>query len=739
MDTLLAKSQPVESLISHTRKVLDVAESLADKMPFLAEIAGDDHFFAHLFSAVGLHDLGKAASGFQRQLFSQERWNYRHEILSAGFTVGLQWSEQEVNAIGLAVITHHKDIEVLRQEYPTYPASNPGYQQWCLKKDELTVNWDQLFEIQTEIAGWIPKFEPVTDIDLMVNGDHAFIIPYKRARDNSQKTDLHQVYGTLLRGALVACDHLASAGRNQVLTTLPQISQYLVKEIEEKGKTFLQWRRFQQQAHQTEGHITISAPTGSGKTEAALLWSERNQLQQLGRRVFFILPYTASINAMYRRLLPLIGDEKIGLLHGKANYFIYQSLADPQYSNHERRLQARQLQSLSRKIYRPYKILTPFQLLKAFFGLRGFELQMAEMSESLMIFDEIHAYDPHTAALILVMIQYLQSRYGVQFCIMTATLPDFLRQMLIEAVGPSTEVEMSDSERDGFTRHQVCYHPGDIFSLLPEIRLKLQQNQKVLAVCNTVVQAQQLFQLLNQPDLKAGLLHGRFILKDRERIENELSDYDLLVATQAVEVSLDVDFDVLFTEPAPIDALIQRFGRVNRTGRQDIAEVWVCSEGGENDGWIYPDRVEATKEVLKSIGRLDESKIQGLINQVYADGYNQKEEAEFNQTQRIFRRQIKQLVPFVENKSAREEFYTLFKSWEVVPSSFEQQYLELIQQREYYEAMSYMASISDLQFKKLKRDNQVYQDTETNSWFTTCHYDDTLGLLTNQPASNILE
>ena len=738
MNELLAKSQPVESLICHTRKVLDVAESLAEKMPFLADIAGDTDFFGHLFSAVGVHDLGKAASGFQQQLFDKNRWGYRHEILSAGFCVGLQWPQPDINAIGLAVVTHHKDIDVLRRDYPTRP-SNPGYQHWCQKKDELVANWDQLLEVQYQIADWIPNFDPVTNISLLINPDSEFIIPYKRARDNRQRTKLHQVYGTLLRGALIACDHLASAGRNQILTALPNISQCLVREIEDKGRAFTEWRPFQQQAHQVKGHITISAPTGAGKTEAALLWSERNQTPQFGRRVFFILPYTASINAMYHRLLPLVDDDNIGLLHGKANYFIYQSLSDLQYSKHERRLQARQLQSLSRKIYRPYKILTPFQILKAFFGLPGFELQMTEMSESLMIFDEIHAYDAHTTALILVMIQHLQELYGVKFCIMTATLPDFLRQMLIEVVGQPTEVKMSDPERDEFTRHEIRHCQGNIFDLTAEIQRKLQRKQKVLVVCNTIGQAQQMFERLDESGLNAGLLHGRFILRDRERIESELIDYDLLVATQAVEVSLDVDFDVLFTEPAPIDALIQRFGRINRTRRYDIAEVWICSEGGPNDQWIYPsDRVSATKQVLAPFGRLDESKIPSLINHVYSNGYNEREQNLFKKTRKIFRRQVKKLVPYFENKSDRDDFYSLFKNIEIIPSIFESDYLELIQQREYYQSMSYVCSVSHSQFVRLRNDGQVYLDEETNTWFATCQYHERLGLLINRPSPNIL-
>jgi len=87
-----------------------------------------------------------------------------------------------------------------------------------------------------------------------------------------------------------------------------------------------------------------------------------------------------------------------------------------------------------------------------------------------------------------------------------------------------------------------------------------------LVVCNTVKNAQIACRELGKnvsPEKKA-LIHGRFILKDREEQERNAADKFLLVGTQAIEVSLNISFDVIYTELAPIDALVQRFGRVNR-------------------------------------------------------------------------------------------------------------------------------------------------------------------------------
>ena len=262
-----------------------------------------------------------------------------------------------------------------------------------------------------------------------------------------------------------------------------------------------------------------------------------------------------------------------------------------------------------------------------------------------------------------------------------------------------------------------------------------------MVVCNTVNQAQEVFKTLRGvvKENKAKLLHGRFILKDRERIENELGDADLLVGTQAVEVSLDIDFDCLFSEPAPIDALIQRFGRINRKGKKGICDVHICRQGSENDKYIYSiDKVERTINAFAAIDVLHESKIQSLIDEVYCDGYNKDEQEKFENAKQMFERRVEDVVPFIEDKSGRDEFESLFKSIEVVPIIYKYIYLEHVKAEEYYEAMAYVAQIHEYQFAKLHRETLLNKDDSTRQWFINVRYDETLGLLFEEPNSNLL-
>ncbi|MYK19982.1 CRISPR-associated helicase Cas3', partial [Candidatus Poribacteria bacterium] len=695
MLTLLAKSIPKEeTLLEHTENCLAVYNSLRERMPFLAEVAQVPDFFEHLFYAVALHDFGKAATGFQKQLTERKRWGYRHEILSTGFVVTLQLSQEAKQAIALAILTHHKDIETLREKHPCWEENEYGYQEWRKHIAELKPNWHALMEIQEQVPRWCYTTEclwtPVTSTDQLISGYREFLAPYLNNFEDGVLTSLHGTYGMLMRGCMIACDHLASAGKNEIQTALDnleaELTQHVKEKAEEKGRQFHGWEPFQKYSGDTTGQLMLSAPTGSGKTEAALLWSNKNQCETLGNRVFYVLPYTASINAMYNRLQEFVSDEKIGVLHGKAAYFVYQQLVDKAYTPKDAATSAQRELNLTRKICRPYKVLTPFQLLKAFFGIRGFEMQMAEMSQGLFIFDEIHAYDPHTTALILTMIKKLREDYDAKFCIMTATMPKFLKQMINDALGQLAQIEMAPEERDKkFTRHRALVLAGNIHEAIPKIEDRLNQGERVMVVCNTVNQAQEVFQELQSGTDNAKLLHSRFILRDRERIEQELENADLLVGTQAVEVSLDIDFDCLFTEPAPIDALVQRFGRINRKGKKDICDVHVCKEGGENDKYIYsPEKVERTIKAFTSVDILHESKIQDFIDKVYWDGYNENEQTKFENAKRMFERHVEDIVPFIEDKSGRDEFENLFKSIPVVPITYKDIYSEHIEAKEYY-------------------------------------------------------
>jgi CRISPR-associated endonuclease/helicase Cas3 len=745
MDSIIAKKEPRQTLGEHTYACLLVLKSIRSIYPYLPDRLNCKNFYHLLFYSLALHDFGKAATGFQSQILQGKPWGYRHEILSAGFVAFLKHlSEADQRAVALAIITHHKDILELRERYATIPAGQPGAQRYQEKLLELEPNWKSLRRVAEQIPNWSYEVlgEHVQGLvwedspQALSNAYQKYVLPYYNDYQDGCLESLHGFLGIYLRGLLTACDHLASAGKKEVLRMPDSIRSLL--NLNTLYSTQLQ-------ASQTDGSSVLLAPTGSGKTEAALLWVERNQSFFHGRRVFYVLPYTASINAMYHRLRRLFEakgfpPEMVGMLHGRDEYFLYRfftELSDT-LSAEESIQKAHQLKSLGQKLFHPLKILTPFQLLKACFGIKGFERQRVEMSRCLMILDEIHAYDPHTTGLLLALCEMVKEDYEGEFLIMSATIPGFLKRLFSESLRIERQITMDPEELKTFNRHRVNLLSGTLFDHIESIRQDIEQGNRVLVVCNTVKQAQEVYRLLSTFEENTLLLHARFILKERERREKQLNQVKLLVATQVVEVSLDIDFDVLYTEPAPLDDLLQRFGRVNRKRRLKLAPVNVFSKGSEVDSYIYPSRVSETLEVLKRIDTLEESQLPTLLDKVYASGYKAKEQEKFDQAYSNLKKLQKDIIPFIDNEVNEETFYKLFHAFEVVPIQFMEEYNTCLKEHRYYEAMGYYAMISHRQFFGLLKRNLIEKDEKTETYFVHAIYDDTLGLLLEETPSTFL-
>lgn len=722
---LLAK--PDESLIEHTENALNVFSSIKKAYPDVPRLCKVPQFWQNLFFAVFLHDFGKGAKGFQEELKTGKRWNYRHEILSAGFVFALDLPEEDRKAIALAIITHHKDIEELRERYATYPEDNPGYEKFIEHSKEL--NFAELNKIIDLIPNFSKKyigkvlnnFHYINDYSTLADIYKDFVLPYYREFKTGDKTILHGKYGIFLKGFLTACDHLASAGETKIKKAVNNIDNYI---------KFDNLTSVQNRAKKYKGSVFLISPTGSGKTESALFWAHSNQNKGRGKRIFYILPYTASINFMYKRFEKLFGgDDLISILHGKSSYFLYKYFSEQNngLSREEARDKAKLKQNLARKIFKPYKIMTPFQIIKAFFSLKGFEQNISEMAKGLFIFDEIHSYDPRNTALILETCKFIKNELEGEILFMSATIPKFLKDTFSRELNITDEIRMQPEELKKIKRHKIIIKEGNLRDYLKNISDDIKNKKRVLVVTNTVKVAQEIYSELEKTISDSSLLHSRFILRDREKIESELDKKKLLVGTQVIEVSLDIDYDVLYTEPAPIDALLQRMGRVNRRGRMEFSPVYVFTETSEN-GYIYEkEKTENSVEVLKSVGILNEYEIQRLVDRVYKNGYNKKENDIINRVSQSFKALSDSNVPFIDANKKESNFYNMFNNMEVIPSVFFDNYVEEIENKRFFEAMKYVLSISLGQYNFLKRNKRISKSDY--GFIADVNYDKDLGLI----------
>ena len=732
---ILAK--PDETLMEHTENTLKVFKSIKESYPNVPVICGVPDFWEHLFYILFFHDFGKAAVGFQHSLNNNDYWRYRHEILSACFIVSLKdiFPEVTVNTIGLTIITHHKDIEKLWGSYR--PSKTESKRDFNEKLLELKPNFEELLsyvdlvpKLSEKYLGYKLKTPNKISFEDLGSVFDQVIFNYFKDFKVGNYNELQGAYGYFLKGFMNACDYLASGSKYEICSAVKNGDLY----------NFDSLRKTQLIASKTKGSSFLIAPTGSGKTEASFLWADNNQNDNFSKRIFYVLPFTASINAMYNRLIEDLGnDELVGILHGKASYFIYKSVESQNYN--ESKNEAKRIQNLTNKIYRPYKILTPFQFIKFFFGVKGFEMGLSELTDSLLILDEIHAYDARVTCLLLESLKILKNKFNVDIFIMSATLPSFLKNLFADELNISNFISLNSSELDSFTRHKVNIIDNCIENYCDEILDDIDAGKKVLIVCNTVDKSQMIYEWFKNEGVgNSALLHSRFILKDREKIEKNLDNLDLLVGTQAIEVSLDIDYDVLYSEPAPLDALIQRFGRVNRRGWKDglIKQVNIFKIGSDNDKYIYnQDLVSKTLNILDNFDILEESKIQGIIDEVYGGCYDLKDQEIFDNVRHSFNELSKDIVPFI-NYAENKTFYNLFDSREVVPQKFREEYLEKINNNQYYEAMSYCLSISKGQFFKLKNENNLDFDENTHTYFIDIKYDSECGLKLSEEESNIL-
>lgn len=726
MNSVIKAKSNGESLEEHVNNCLAVFAQLRDIYPNLDEFVEYPSFYEDIFNALFFHDFGKAAEGFQKSLCHQgKNWGYRHEILSIPFINCL--NKEDTEFIKILVLTHHKDVDELTRyiedEYDMDPRFNER-----LKEIEPNIHGlNELIKKYPTFSKKIfgsTKYEVDTIKDLPKDNGlwEEIIQKIDRSIRLKEENRLLSKVGIFGKGMMNACDYLASAGIKKILKPLPSIAEVY---------NFNSLTTVQEKCLSIKGDAVIISPTGSGKTEASLFWATHNLDKTKGNRIFYNLPYTASINAMYKRLLKkltpyYLDDGCVSLLHGKATYFLYKMFEEEKF---------KEVKNISRKIYSPYKITTPFQCLKHLFSLKGYEMGLLEMYRGRFIFDEIHAYDARTVGLILSMCEYFKEEMDAKILIMSATLPDFIKDLFLDSLDIKNEIKMESRELNKYLRHKCEIIDGDIIENIDLIKKRLRDKEKVLVVCNTVKRAQMVYAMLKNEVNNSALLHGRFILKDREAIEKELENLDLLIGTQAIEVSLDIDYDVCFTEPAPIDALIQRFGRVNRRKNEaglplkGICDVFVFSKGSENDRFIYDEQiVKSTLDVLSDFDLLYEHKLYDAVNDVYAKGFGDKRN-EFEDTRTLFKLIIDDIRPFKNSNRKESEFYDLFDSIEVVPALYRSEYLDCIENKRIFDAMQYCLRLTNGQYHKLLNEGRI--DSEKKI-FANAKYDAKLGLLIDE-------
>ena len=321
------------------------------------------------------------------------------------------------------------------------------------------------------------------------------------------------------------------------------------------------------------------------------------------------------------------------------------------------------------------------------------------------------------------------------------------------------EITASDDLYREFRRHKLVLRYGELLSEenLDHIADTARGGQTVLVCCNTISRAQTAWKELKrrlEGQVRIELLHGKFNGKDRLEKERIVRDATgsrstarvksiVLVATQVVEVSLDIDLDVIFTDPAPLEALLQRFGRVNRQRLKEFAPVYVfCEPIPEKPRPYEPELIRAALDILEEQdgNYIDEAQVSTWLDRVYARPEiaepwlttYQREYQEFTEIA------LMNLRAFQSDDALEDLFYQAFESVDVLPEDLYAEYLDAREQSP-IEASQLLVPLHYTMFGRLKGEGRGYTDEEGKLKLVKVYYDSAVGLDLNRQSQEKLD
>lgn len=469
------------------------------------------------------------------------------------------------------------------------------------------------------------------------------------------------------------------------IQSYPAMDELFIRRFEFKP------RNFQKVVYQTitqvnnPGIVILEAPMGLGKTEAALVAAEIIAAKTGSSGLFFGLPTQATSNGMFSRVhewLERLTDDydtkqSLRLCHSKAalneEMNILRRVAIPQDINIDDGINGsvyvnEWFSGRKKAVLDDFVVGTVDSFLLTALKQKHLALRHLGFSKKIVIIDEVHAYDAYMQQYLEEAIQWMGA-YGTPIILVSATLPQEKRKRLITAYLKGKGVKKREIHFPEEMSGNCCSYP--LISYSDENDVKLQRNfvavedkvvfvnklneddlmSKIAVLLNSggiigiIVNTVRKAQLLGKECKKrfgkneVDLLHSAFIATDRAKKECELLNMigkkgkrpkkKIIIGTQVIEQSLDIDFDVLITDLCPIDLLLQRIGRLHRHDikrpvmhKEPVVYIMGTSDRFEFDKgseWIYEKHyLIRTQYYLPNEIRIP-SDIPILINEVYGE------------------------------------------------------------------------------------------------------------------------
>lgn len=645
---IFAKIKPEISLQQHT---LDVVEHMAlfinlndYKLQKLCKLynyeiekAKDLLIFAAFF-----HDIGKATKEFQGMICSYDKklpQRYhnrkskytRHEFYSLSlvhkikdFNIVLNIpkntlsrrirTKEEINLLYLTVGVHHK---FLTKNLFTQDKFKNNFNFVQREMQALLHELPRIYKKYRD-KDFRYDFSYNPDIDVYKNFQKNVHNKLSKQYSIQELDRLRNLY-SFFAGALNIADWQASSfeDHNKKKVTLYWDKRPAIEKLKERlakiwDQDKVQLRDFQRLLSQTVGNVLVEIPTGEGKTEGSLLWAISN-IKTNASKIIYTLPTQVTSNKLLDRMISIFGSKSCGIVHSSADLKAIEYLDNEEDWKRE--------QNFHKTFSKPLTVSTLDGFLKYFINIGRYQLALNNYLDSVVIFDEVHSYDLKMLGFLCKILEKLDE-YKIPWCVMSASIPHLLRTKYLLSNQHTRYSHITDKKL--FTKAPNNLNIQNCLSIadkLDQIEKHHREGKNVLVVCNTVNDAVEIYRKLMQfrRNINCMLYHSTFkrehrklkeweifyrleLSKGKELRFEKLNDENLqeyfnaipkqafiLIATQVIEISLDIDFDVLFTKMAPIDSLIQRFGRVNRK-KKDRGQLYILSKinVSKSGGFDYP-------------------------------------------------------------------------------------------------------------------------------------------------------
>jgi len=648
-----------ETIEEHNQKLIDAFESLKNK-GFLINWLDENHEKI-IREIIYFHDQGKKNPEFQNRM---------RRVLNLPIIGGI-FEKIPHEWLSPAFISEEKEKKIKSILS-------------CLNLDrDQFYNFFVFVILSHHHRGYLPDNNKIQSIIDWLNSNYNLGLDYYydvqnllniyNASEDRERWKRYFVYRIRWLGLLQKCDYAASAGIDSEQRYDGDFRNDFGNWLKKKN---WQLKEFQQKAGECSNKsILIIASTGMGKTEAAMNWIN-------GDKAFYTLGIRIAVNQMYKRFYEIFKDNVI-LLHGESS-LNYAEFAEDENDYEIKIAKARQLSY-------PLTVATADQLITSVFKFPGFEMVYLTASYSKIIIDEIQSFSPASIAAIVVFLKEI-TLLGGKFMLMTATLPPFVQK---EFEGMSDVVFLGSYLLD-LKRHRLKLISQEINSGETLKIINENKNKKILIICNTVKKAQKLYDFLKQNNFETNLLHSRFIGIHRKWKERQIMRAKapcIWITTQVVEASLDIDFDLLLTEHASIEALLQRFGRCYRKREYTFNEpniyIFQAEPSRIYDTYLFQKSWEVLEEYDNKL--LSEEDKQEMIEEVFSNIENTEY---FNKYKEM--KDFLELGYRSENRNqAEEDFREIINNYSVIPIPIYNLYRDKI--------LKILSFIEDCNNPKLKR------------------------------------